>query len=68
VEDAMAEDTERLPLSDEQLVERLKWFETAARRVGERFEELGLTEEEVMDQLEETKRQVYEEQYGKAQP
>jgi prevent-host-death family protein len=44
--------------------ERLKKFEAAARRAGQEFERLGLSEEEVMAQLEETKQEVYDELYG----
>ena len=42
-------------------------FETAARRTGQEFERLGLSEEEVMAQLEETKQQTYEVRYGTSQ-
>lgn len=45
--------------------ERLKKFEAAARRAGKEFERLGLSEEDVMAQLEETKREVYDEFYGR---
>lgn len=43
---------------------RLKQFQSAAKAIGEEYERLGLTEEEVMHQLEEAKREVYEEYYG----
>ena len=46
--------------------ERLKRFEAAARRVGQTYERLGLSEEDVMAQLEETKQEVYNELYGKS--
>ena len=48
----------------EQREERLKKFEASARRIGQEFERLGLSEEEVMAQLEETKQEVYDERYG----
>jgi prevent-host-death family protein len=48
----------------EQRAARLKRFDTIARRMGEEFERLGLTEEEVLAQLEESRQQVYEAQYG----
>lgn len=44
--------------------ERLKKFEASARRIGQAIESLGLREEEVMAQLEETKQEVYDEHYG----
>ncbi len=44
--------------------ERLKKFEVVARRAGQEFERLGLSEEDVMAQLEETKQEVYDERYG----
>ena len=48
----------------EQREERLKKFEAAARRAGQEFERLGLSEEDVMAHLEETKQEVYKDQYG----
>jgi prevent-host-death family protein len=48
----------------EQREERLKKFEAAARRAGQEFERLGLSEGDVMAQLEETKKEVYNELYG----
>jgi prevent-host-death family protein len=48
----------------EQREERLKKFEASARRIGQEFERLGLSEEDVMAQLEETKQEVYDERYG----
>jgi PHD/YefM family antitoxin component YafN of YafNO toxin-antitoxin module len=48
----------------DQREQRLKKFEAAARRVGQEFERLGLNEEDVMAQLEETKQEVYDELYG----
>jgi prevent-host-death family protein len=44
--------------------ERLKKFEASARRIGQAIERQGLSEEEVMAQLEETKQEVYDELYG----
>lgn len=46
--------------------ERLRHFEAAARRTGQEFERLGLSEEEVMAKLEETKQEVYNERYGRS--
>ena len=43
---------------------RLKQFREAARAIGEEVEKSGLSEEEIMARLEETKRQVYQEYYG----
>jgi prevent-host-death family protein len=43
---------------------RLKQFQSATRAIGEEYERRGLTEEEVLAQLEETKHEVYEEYYG----
>ena len=48
----------------EQRQERLKQFEATARRIGEEIERSGLSEEEILSQLEETQRQVYDERYG----
>ena len=48
----------------EQRAERLKKFEATARRIGQAIERQGLSEEEVMAQLEETKQEVYDEHYG----
>lgn len=48
----------------EQREERLKKFEASARRIGQAIERQGLTEEEVMAQLEKTKQEVYDEHYG----
>ena len=48
----------------EQRAERLKKFEATARRIGQAIERQGLSEEEVMAQLEETKQEVYDENYG----
>lgn len=43
---------------------RLKRFEQAARAIGEAVEKSGLSEEEVMEKLEETRQRLYEENYG----
>lgn len=45
---------------------RLKKFEEQARAIGEEFERLGLTEEQVLASLEETRQKLYDEQYGKS--
>lgn len=39
-------------------------FENFSRELGREVERRGLTEEEVMNMLEESKKAVYEEQYG----
>jgi len=44
--------------------ERLKRFRQAARAIGEEVERRGLTEEEVLAQLEETREEVYQKHYG----
>lgn len=44
--------------------ERLKKFRKAARAIGEEIERQGLTEDEVMAKLEETRQRLYEENYG----
>jgi prevent-host-death family protein len=51
----------------EQREERLQKFEATARRIGQAIERSGLSEEEVLAQLEETQQQSYEEQYGSSQ-
>lgn len=43
---------------------RLRFFHEAARTIGEDVEKTGLTEEEMMDLLEESKHKVYEKFYG----
>ena len=48
----------------EQREQKVKRFQQIARQIGEEFERRGLTEEEVMAELEETKQQVYQEHYG----
>jgi prevent-host-death family protein len=50
----------------EQREERLKKFEATARRIGQAMERQGLSEEDVLAQLEETKQEVYNEHYGSA--
>jgi prevent-host-death family protein len=55
----------RLLMRERELrAERLKKFEAAARRAGQEFDRLGLSEEDMMAQLEETKQEVYDELYG----
>ena len=44
--------------------ERLAAFNKFARSLGQEVEKSGLTEEELMNELEETKREVFLEQYG----
>jgi prevent-host-death family protein len=48
----------------EQREERLKKFEASARRIGQEIERRGLSEDEALAQLEETKQEVYDEHYG----
>lgn len=43
---------------------RLKQFREATRAIGEAVERTGLTEEEIMAELEEAKEEVYQEYYG----
>ncbi len=45
--------------------ERLGTFQKAARMIGEEIERRGLSEEAVMAELEDTKRQVHEKHYGR---
>jgi prevent-host-death family protein len=47
--------------------ERLKKFEATARAIGAEMERLGLNEEEVFAQLEETRQQLYDERCGSNQ-
>jgi hypothetical protein len=44
--------------------QRLKKFEQAARAIGEEIERSGLTEEEALEQLEETPEELYQKRYG----
>jgi prevent-host-death family protein len=44
---------------------RLKKFQEAARAIGEEIERQGLSEEDVLAQLEETREQVYQKHYGR---
>ncbi|GEM_PF-1591775 len=44
--------------------ERLRRFEQAARAIGEEVERLGITEEQMMEELEKTREEVYREFYG----
>ena len=50
-----------------QAILRLKKFEATARRIGQEIEHRGLSEEEVLAQLEDTQQQVYEDRYGTSQ-
>jgi prevent-host-death family protein len=45
--------------------ERLKKFEKITREIGETIEKSGVSEEVLMAELEETKREVFRERYGK---
>ncbi len=44
---------------------RIKQFGEAARAIGQAVEQSGLSEAEIMAQLEEAKAQVYREYYGR---
>ncbi len=44
--------------------QRLAEFNKLARAIGRDVEKSGLTEEQLMEELEETKREVFREQYG----
>lgn len=46
---------------------RLKEFEQFARALGKEAERQGLTEEQLMAELEETKQKIYREMYGEDQ-
>ncbi len=45
--------------------ERVKRFEKVTREIGETIEKSGVSEEVLMAELEETKREVFQERYGK---
>jgi hypothetical protein len=47
------------------LYKRLAVFNEFTRQFGQEVERRGLTEEELMIELEGTKREVFEEQYGR---
>lgn len=49
---------------DQDQQERLKRFQQAARAIGKAAEKSGLTEEQLMAELEKDKQKVYEEYYG----
>ena len=44
--------------------QRLDSFHKIARKIGRDVEKSGLTEEQLMEELEETKREVFREKYG----
>jgi prevent-host-death family protein len=44
--------------------QRLSAFDKFARKIGRDVEKSGLTEEQLMAELEETKREVFREKYG----
>lgn len=46
---------------------RLKQFREATRAIGEAVAKSGLSEEEIMEQLEDTKREVFEKTYGRTE-
>lgn len=55
---------EELMQERERHQERLKRFREAARAIGEAYEQHGLSEDEVLAELEKTRDQVYRERYG----
>ncbi len=50
-------------LAEREKQERVRRFQKAARAIGEGVAELGLTEEELMEKLEEVRQKMYEEGY-----
>lgn len=44
---------------------RLKQFRQAAREIGEEFERLGITEEQMMEIVDQTRQELYDSHYGK---
>lgn len=44
--------------------QKLATFNKLARKIGRDVEKSGLTEEQLMEELEETKREVFREKYG----
>jgi prevent-host-death family protein len=44
--------------------ERLRQFQEAARAIGEEIERRGITEEQLMAELEKTREALYQERYG----
>ena len=44
--------------------QRLAAFDSFARKIGRDVEKSGLTEDQLMEELEETKREVFQEKYG----
>jgi prevent-host-death family protein len=56
-----------LPIAEYQQLlryKRLAAFDRLTRELGQEVERCGLSEEELMAELEETKREVFREQYG----
>lgn len=53
------------PLSNIQTEKRVRRFEENARAIGEAIAQKGLSEEELMQVLEESRQEVFEEWYGK---
>lgn len=48
--------------------QRLQQLEATARRIGQALERSGVSEEEVLAQLEQTQQDVYDQRYGTAHP
>jgi prevent-host-death family protein len=44
---------------------RLKQFQEAARAIGEEVEQSGLSEEEILEQVEQVRQRIHDEHYGK---
>jgi prevent-host-death family protein len=59
------EEYKELMRDREEREERVKRFQEAARAIGEAFERRGLTEEEVLAELEETREQIFQKYYGR---
>ena len=57
-------DYEELMKEREQREERLKRFREAARNIGAEYERQGLSEDDVLAELETTRVEVHQEQYG----
>jgi prevent-host-death family protein len=51
----------------EQRQKRLKRFQENAKAIGKDFEKLGITEDQLMEQMEQIREEVYQERYGKDQ-
>ncbi|MBZ0315482.1 MAG: hypothetical protein K8L91_03620 [Anaerolineae bacterium] len=50
-------------MAEREKQERVRRFQKAAREIGEAVAELGLTEEQLMEKLDEVRQRMYEENY-----